>query len=144
MASKKRRKSRNDLFDYYQVDENAWPCEPEIDKIVNDAINPRGLDVAPGVAVAVRVNKQVVHVKGYGCANLESGEKITPDTVFDLGSLSKQFTALAILSLVINEKVSLTILSRNSLRGFHATPTLSRSKTCYTTPQRCRITPTSM
>jgi CubicO group peptidase (beta-lactamase class C family) len=53
----------------------------------------------PGAAVAVRKGNQVVHVKGYGCANLETGENITTETVFDLGSVSKQFTAFAALSI---------------------------------------------
>jgi CubicO group peptidase (beta-lactamase class C family) len=53
----------------------------------------------PGAAVAVRKGNQVVHVKGYGCANLETGENITRETVFDLGSVSKQFTAFAALSI---------------------------------------------
>jgi CubicO group peptidase (beta-lactamase class C family) len=53
----------------------------------------------PGAAIAVRKGSKVVHVKGYGCANLETGENITPETVFDLGSVSKQFTAFAALSI---------------------------------------------
>ena len=53
----------------------------------------------PGAAVAVRKGNKVIHVRGYGCANLETGENITPETVFDLGSVSKQFTAFAALSI---------------------------------------------
>ena len=104
MASRKlhREKSR-DLFDYFNVNQNAWPHEPQIDEIVNEQINPEDRDRLPGVAVAVRKNQQLVHLNCYGYANLETGAKITPATIFDLGSLSKQVTALAVLELVLKK-----------------------------------------
>jgi CubicO group peptidase (beta-lactamase class C family) len=60
-----------------------------------------------GVAVAVRLNKNIVRLNCYGYANLETGAKITPDTVFDLGSLSKQFTAAAAYNLVISNELDI-------------------------------------
>jgi CubicO group peptidase (beta-lactamase class C family) len=108
MASRKvRREKVHDLYDFFQVDPNSWAQEPQIDKIVTDLINPHDRDRVPGVAVAVRVNRQVVHLNCYGYADLETGTKITPDTIFDLGSLSKQFTAMAVLNLVINKQLDL-------------------------------------
>jgi len=108
MASRKvRKEERHDLFKFFQVDPHSWAQEPVIDEVVKDIINPHDHDRFPGVAVAVRVNQQLVHLNCYGYANLETGEKITPDTVFDLGSLSKQFTALAVLNLVINKAIDL-------------------------------------
>src|SRR6185436_9189601 len=53
----------------------------------------------PGAAIMVRKGNDVIHLKGYGSANLETGEQITPETVFDLGSVSKQFTAYAVLEI---------------------------------------------
>src|SRR5690349_24154790 len=50
----------------------------------------------PGVAVAVVRNNEIVFKKGYGLANLEHGVPITPGTVFNIASVSKQFTAFAI------------------------------------------------
>ena len=107
MASTKVRTETQDLFKFFQVDPNNWTQEPLIDQIVTDLINPRDRDRFPGVAVAVRVNQQLVHLNCYGYADLETGAKITPDTVFDLGSLSKQFTALAVLNLVLNKQIDL-------------------------------------
>jgi CubicO group peptidase (beta-lactamase class C family) len=108
MASKKvRREKTPDLFKYFHVDPTFWPYEPQIDEIVTGIINPHDRDRFPGVAMAVRVNQQLVHLRCYGYANLETGERISPDTVFDLGSLSKQFTALAILNLVIDKAIDL-------------------------------------
>ncbi len=62
---------------------------------------------SPGVAVTVIKNGEVIHSKGYGTANLEYGIPITPSTVFHIGSVSKQFTAFAILLLESQEKLSL-------------------------------------
>ena len=43
----------------------------------------------------------------YGYANLENGAKITLDTIFDLGSLSKQFTAAAVYTLAVHNKLDI-------------------------------------
>jgi CubicO group peptidase (beta-lactamase class C family) len=52
--------------------------------------------IQPGAAVMVIRNGAVVHSKGYGFANLEKEIPITPASTFRLGSVSKQFTAMAI------------------------------------------------
>lgn len=54
----------------------------------------------PGAAIAVIHNGRVVHAQGYGFANVERGDRITPNTVFDIASVSKQFTAMAIMMLI--------------------------------------------
>lgn len=108
MASKKvRKENKHDLFKFFQVDEHCWPQEPIIDQIVTEVVKPNDRERFPGVAVAVRVNQQLAHLNCYGYANLETEELITPDTVFDLGSLSKQFTAIAVLNLVVDKKLDL-------------------------------------
>ena len=59
----------------------------------------------PGVAVMVIHEGAVVHSKGYGYANLEKKTPITPESTFRLGSVSKQFTAMAIAILADKEKL---------------------------------------
>ena len=54
---------------------------------------------APGAAVAVLHEGRVVHLKGYGFGNIEAGSRITPGTTFRLASLTKQFTAAAVMLL---------------------------------------------
>ena len=49
--------------------------------------------------VLVARDKQVIHSKGYGSANLEWDVPNTPNTKFRLGSVTKQFTAASILLL---------------------------------------------
>ena len=75
----------------------------QIDDIVRTYFEPRG----PGVAVAVVKDGTVIHRQGYGMANLEWNRLITPKTVFCLGSLSKPFTAIAILLLEQQGKLHL-------------------------------------
>jgi len=62
----------------------------------------------PGVAVAVVRNGAIVFSKGYGHADLEHRVPITGTSVFDVASVSKQFTGLAIAMLVEQGKVALT------------------------------------
>jgi CubicO group peptidase (beta-lactamase class C family) len=50
-------------------------------------------------AVLVAQDDQILLQEGYGSANMADGSFVTPDTVFDIGSISKQFTAAAILLL---------------------------------------------
>lgn len=53
----------------------------------------------PGAAALVMKDGQVVLRKGFGMANLELGIPVSPDMVFELGSITKQFTAASILIL---------------------------------------------
>ena len=61
----------------------------------------------PGCAVAVDAPGQATLTAAYGMADLEHGVSNTPDTVFEAGSVSKQFTAAAVLLLVERKQVSL-------------------------------------
>lgn len=71
------------------VDEDA----PNIDAIMADYSD------GPGGAIMVVQDGEIVFQNGYGYANVENEEPITPDTVFHLGSVGKQFTAMAVMIL---------------------------------------------
>lgn len=60
-----------------------------------------------GGAVTVMRGGEVVFSRGYGMANLETGTPVAPDTVFRIGSVTKQFTAAAILLLCEDGLISL-------------------------------------
>ena len=62
---------------------------------------------SPGCALAVIKNGRIVYMRGYGMAKLDSEVPITPATVFDIGSMSKQFTAASVVLLAKNGKISL-------------------------------------
>jgi CubicO group peptidase (beta-lactamase class C family) len=61
----------------------------------------------PGLSLAVVRDGRIIRAQGYGMANIESGAPVTPATIFEIGSLTKQFTATAIMSLAEAGKLSL-------------------------------------
>lgn len=61
----------------------------------------------PGTAVAIIENGKVAFEKCYGMANLEYDIPLTSQSVFDIASLSKQFTGFAISTLIEEEKINL-------------------------------------
>ena len=60
---------------------------------------------SPGAALAVIKDGRIAYERGYGMARLEDGLVNTPDKVFDIGSVSKQFTAACVAMLVREGKV---------------------------------------
>src|SRR6476660_9019274 len=54
---------------------------------------------SPGAAVVVAIGDSIVFGRGYGLADVEHGVAVTPSTAFRLASVTKQFTAAAILTL---------------------------------------------
>ena len=61
----------------------------------------------PGLSLAVMKNGQIVLAKGYGLANVEHQAPVRPETIFQSGSMGKQFTATAVMMLVEEGKLSL-------------------------------------
>jgi CubicO group peptidase (beta-lactamase class C family) len=80
----------------------AKPKPAEVDRIFA-AFNTH----TPGCAVGVSEHGTVALRAGYGMADLERGVPVTADTVFESGSVAKQFTAMAILLLAQQGKISL-------------------------------------
>src|ERR1700722_4531839 len=81
----------------------AGPADPRVDRIFASWDRPS----SPGCALAVVRRGATVYARGYGSANLELNVPITPQTVFDIGSVSKQFTAMSIVLLAEDGKLSL-------------------------------------
>jgi CubicO group peptidase (beta-lactamase class C family) len=62
---------------------------------------------SPGCALGVYQDGKIRYARGYGMASLEHGVALSPRSVLDVGSISKQFTAMAILMLQQEGKLSL-------------------------------------
>lgn len=76
----------------------------EVDRIFTEWTDPN----SPGAAVAVVQNGRLVFTRGYGLANVEYHIPITSATPFDIGSITKQFTAFAVAVLVEQGMLSLS------------------------------------
>ena len=75
----------------------------------------------PGVAIAVIRNGSIVKAQAYGLADVEHRIPARPDTVFKIGSVSKQFIATGIMLLVQDGKVALGDKAGKYLEGTPAT-----------------------
>ena len=88
------------------ADDNAAARAAEalegIDAVVEEALEAFGI---PGIGLSVVVDGQVVLEKGYGRRDVDTGEAVTPETLFAIGSTSKAFTAFILGTLVDEGKV---------------------------------------
>lgn len=73
-----------------------------------DALFATYSPATPGCAVGIKAQGEAARYSVYGAADLEHAAPITPATVFEAGSVSKQFTAAAILLLAQDGKLSLS------------------------------------
>src|SRR5690348_10397547 len=81
---------------------------------LDQLITNRLTDVAPGCVVLVAKQGQVIYKKAFGKASLELNITMQPDMVFRIGSITKQYTAVAILQLIEQGKIAL----QDSLQKF--------------------------
>jgi len=72
---------------------------------------------APGFSLAVLKDAKVIKAKGYGLANVEWNVPATPETVYQLASVTKQFTATAVMLLVEEGKVRLSDRISEHVKG---------------------------
>jgi CubicO group peptidase (beta-lactamase class C family) len=79
-------------------------CGDEVDDFVRATMEEKNI---PGIAIAVVRDGEPARVRGYGLANIELEAPVTPDTIFQSGSVGKQFTAAGILLLAEEGKLKL-------------------------------------
>ena len=75
----------------------------KVDAIFEEYKSPN----SPGCALALVKDGKIIYKKGYGASNLEYGIPITSTSIFHVASISKQFTAAAIIMLSLEGKLSL-------------------------------------
>ncbi|HEX7123324.1 MAG TPA: serine hydrolase domain-containing protein [Gemmatimonadaceae bacterium] len=63
----------------------------------------------PGVSIAIVQGDRIIYEQGFGVANVETGEPVTPTTLFRIGSATKMFTGLAAVLMAREGKVDLTV-----------------------------------
>lgn len=84
--------------------EQASALSAKVDAAVRKQMSDQNI---PGVSVAVVRDGRVVKAMGYGLANIEVGAPMRPETILQAGSITKQFTASAVMLLVEEGKVGL-------------------------------------
>ena len=89
--------------------------QDQIDAIIENAINETPL---VGASVGVMRHNEVILARGYGYADLSEKVKATEHTVYRIGSITKQFTALAIMILVEQGKVNLNDIMLDYLPNY--------------------------
>ena len=86
---------------------SALDAEPGWSGDANAFLEAVWRDDEPGVSVVVARDGRIVYARGRGLADIDDGTPITPDTVFRLGSITKQFTAAVALQLAEEQRLSL-------------------------------------
>lgn len=82
----------------------AQTFQVKVDSLLNQIFKDKN---GPGGVFMIAKNGKPVYQKAFGNANIELGVKMAPQNVFQLGSMTKQFTAIAILMLVEQGKIDL-------------------------------------
>ena len=77
------------------------------EKKFDEVLNEQNFKDSPGFAALVAKNNKIIYRKAFGYANLELDVPMTPENIFRIGSITKQFTACAILKLEEEGKLSL-------------------------------------
>jgi CubicO group peptidase (beta-lactamase class C family) len=80
------------------------PTSATVDELVNSELRAQRI---PGVALAVVRDGKIVKAAGYGMANVELSVPAKPESIFQTGSVGKQFTATAVMMLVEEGRVGL-------------------------------------
>lgn len=73
------------------------PAPSSVEAVIRSEVERQKV---PGAAVAIVKDGKVLLAKGYGQANVEHQVPVTPDTIFQSGSVGKQFTAAAVMLMV--------------------------------------------
>jgi CubicO group peptidase (beta-lactamase class C family) len=93
---------------------------PDLGVELDGLVAPHFPGDKPGAAVLVRKGEQILLRRAYGKADLEGSLPLRPESVFRLGSVTKQFTAVAIMTLVEEGKLSLRDDVRKFVPGYPA------------------------
>jgi CubicO group peptidase (beta-lactamase class C family) len=97
---------------------------PEIDQLETEGNVAGILNRWPAVGLAVGVVRDgaLEFFSGHGVANIESATPVTEDTVFRIGSITKTFTAVAVMQLEEQGLIDLDAPANDYLRAFRLVP----------------------
>lgn len=88
--------SPNDRQINSEADDNIQKMILNVEKLIGKKMNEA---IMPGLSVAIVKDNKTIYMSGFGYANINSRKKATSDTLYQIGSNSKAFTALGVLQL---------------------------------------------
>ncbi|MEM7121483.1 MAG: serine hydrolase domain-containing protein [Pseudomonadota bacterium] len=106
------------------------PLRPQTIAALDDVFADWDTPCRPGIAAGLVCGSQTVYARTFGLANVEHNLPITPSTRFEIGSITKQFTAFATLMLVQEGRLDLNDDVRSYITGLPAYDTPVRIRHC--------------
>lgn len=91
------------FFTFYAVNTFSQIKNEQIDSIINNTVKTDG----PGAIVFIKQKGKVLYEKAFGKANIENNVDMSANNAFNIGSVSKEFTAMSVLQLLEKGKLSL-------------------------------------
>lgn len=82
-------------------------CKDEVSSAIDSVCRDYFPDGEPGAAVLVMSGDRIIFDKGYGISDIDTKEAVSGETMFNVASISKQFTSVAILQLAAEGLISL-------------------------------------
>ncbi len=95
------------IFLLLSIIASQYSFSQKANKRIDSLLNSIYKSNEPGIAIAIQQNAKVIFEKGYGLANIQTKEKNDVISNFNIGSLTKQFTAFGILQLAAANLLSL-------------------------------------
>ena len=77
------------------------------DKVASIIVSKMNQYNIPGISIGLVKNDSIIYTKGYGVRNIETGNFVTENTVFHTASISKLFTAIAMMKLIDQTEITI-------------------------------------
>jgi CubicO group peptidase (beta-lactamase class C family) len=90
----------------------------KLSKNLDELIPKRLIEIAPGCVIMIVKNDKVVYKKAFGVANTELNIPMQPNMLFRTGSMGKQYTAISVMQLVEQGKISLQDSIQKYIKDF--------------------------
>jgi len=100
------------------ADDKIRPAAPSLLAEIDELFADYDKRSTPGYAVGIVHKGELIHAKGYGSANLDYGIPITEQSVFNVASVAKQFTAACIAILIQEGRIGLDDPVRDFIEEF--------------------------
>src|SRR6187399_2308746 len=94
-------------------------AEPDFARLEQVALAELKTSNTPGAAIGIVRDGKLLWSKGLGLANVETGQAVTPEMLFRLGSTTKMFTAAALVTLAEDGKLKLDEPISRCVTGLH-------------------------